>query len=93
MSLWYEHIGRLDNAFLQPWSLDCIRTVNEVADRHWAMWAGEEIVDMPGHLLSYPIAVGEDGTVTTLPDLECFPDTQAKILGTKSETLPSILTT
>ncbi|KAG0612224.1 hypothetical protein M758_6G011300 [Ceratodon purpureus] len=94
MSLWYEHIGKLDNAFLQPWSLECIRKVNEAADRHWAMWAGEEVVDMPGHLLTYPVAVDDiDGTVTNLPGLECFPDTEAKILGTKSDSLPSILTT
>ena len=67
--------------------------VNKIGDQHWAMWAGEEIVDMPGHLLSYPIAVDENGTVSTHPGLDHFPDTQAKILGTKSDSLPSILTT
>lgn len=93
MSLWYEHIGKLDNAYLAPWSVECIQKVNAAGDEHWAMWAGEEVVDMPGHLLSYPIVVNQDGSVTNIPGLECFPDTQAKILGTKSDTLPSILTT
>jgi phospholipase D1/2 len=91
MSLWYEHIGKLDNLFLQPWSVECIRKVNQIGDRYWDMWAGEEVVDMPGHLLSYPIDIDEDGNVTA--KVECFPDTQAKVLGTKSDTLPSILTT
>jgi len=93
MSLWYEHIGKLDNLFLQPWSLECIRKVNQMGDRYWDMWAGEEVVDMPGHLLSYPIDIDQDGTVTAKPGFECFPDTQAKVLGTKSDALPSILTT
>jgi phospholipase D1/2 len=93
MSLWYEHIGKLSNNFLQPWTLDCIREVNAVADQHWDMWAGDEVVNMPGHLLSYPVQIDQDGTVSNLPGLEHFPDTQAKILGTKSDTLPSILTT
>lgn len=93
MGLWYEHLGKLDNSFLRPWDVECIRKVNSIADEYWGLWAGEEVVDMPGHLLTYPVAIGEDGTVTNLPGFECFPDTQAKILGTESETLPSILTT
>jgi phospholipase D1/2 len=95
MGLWYEHLGKLDNSFLKPWEVECIRKVNSIADEYWSMWSGEEVVEMPGHLLTYPVAIGEDGTVTNLPGFECFPDqsSQAKILGTKSETLPSILTT
>lgn len=93
MSCWYEHIGKLDNAFLKPWDLECIRKVNRIADQHWEMFAGDEIVDMPGHLCSYPIVVNDDGTITNIPGLEHFPDTQAPILGTKSGNLPSILTT
>jgi phospholipase D1/2 len=93
MSLWYEHTGQLHNEFLQPWSLECVRLVNSLADRYWAMWAGDDVVDMPGHLLTYPIVIGDDGSVSCIPGAECFPDTQAKILGTKSDTLPSILTT
>ena len=92
MALWFEHLGRLDDAFLQPWSVDCIRMVKSIADEHWAMWAGDEVVDLPGHLATFPVAIGEDGSLSNLPGFECFPDTDAKILGTKSDELPSILT-
>eukprot|EP00249_Psilotum_nudum_P019342 c27204_g1_i1 orf=383-2806(+) len=93
MSLWYEHAGMLDNSFLQPWSLDCIRKINSIGDEQWDAYVGETPVDLKGHLLTYPIAVSNDGTVSELPGRKCFPDTKAPILGTKSNTLPPIITT
>jgi phospholipase D1/2 len=71
MSLWYEHTGKLDNAYLEPWSVDCIRMIKALGDEHWALWSG---------------------TLSNLPGFECFPESEGKILGTKSDTLPSILT-
>jgi len=93
MGLWYEHMGRLDNSFLQPWSVECIRKVNRIGDQLWDLFAGEEVVNLPGHLLTYPVAVGSDGAVSAVPGMENFPDSQAKILGTLSSSLPEILTT
>ncbi|KAL6215107.1 hypothetical protein ACLB2K_014538 [Fragaria x ananassa] len=49
--------------------------------------------DLPGHLLRYPVEVSKTGVLTTLPGFEHFPDTKAKVLGTKSEYLFPILTT
>jgi len=49
--------------------------------------------DLPGHLLSYPIGVTEEGEVVELPGLENFPDTTARVLGNKVDYLPPILTT
>ena len=49
--------------------------------------------DLPGHLLSYPINITEKGEVKELPGIEFFPDTKAKVLGSKFELLPPILTT
>eukprot|EP00250_Pteridium_aquilinum_P008779 c18202_g1_i1 orf=163-2598(+) len=92
MSLWYEHLGRLDNLFLQPWSLDCIRKVNSIADDLWDQFVADEPVDLPGHLLTYPVAVSNEGLVTELPGRKFFPDTKANILGGKTA-LPPILTT
>ncbi|EFJ26601.1 hypothetical protein SELMODRAFT_441825 [Selaginella moellendorffii] len=92
MSLWYEHLGKLDNAYLHPSSLECVRKVNELADEYWAMFAGEEVVDLPGHLLSYPIGITTTGEVCELPGRSQFPDTKANILGAKSDVLPPILT-
>ncbi|KAG5564446.1 hypothetical protein RHGRI_000588 [Rhododendron griersonianum] len=94
MSLWYEHMGMIDNCFLQPDSLDCIRKVNQVASKYWDLYSSERLErDLPGHLLTYPVGVTEEGEITQLPGVEHFPDTKAPILGTKAEFLPPILTT
>ncbi|XP_020242137.1 phospholipase D alpha 1-like [Asparagus officinalis] len=93
MSLWYEHLRVVDDAFLRPESLRCVQKVNGIAERYWKLYTGDFVDnDLPGHLLSYPISVGNDGQVTTLPGMEFFPDTKARVLGKKSE-LPPILTT
>ncbi|KAL0717263.1 hypothetical protein Bca4012_066585 [Brassica carinata] len=49
--------------------------------------------DLPGHLLRYPIGVVSEGDITELPGYEFSPDTEARILGTKSDYMPPILTT
>ncbi|XVE71452.1 hypothetical protein DITRI_Ditri10aG0151700 [Diplodiscus trichospermus] len=94
MALWYEHLGKLDNSFLQPESLECVRRLNQIAEEYWDLYARDTLdYDLPGHLLSYPLRVTTNGEVTEVPGLEFFPDTKARILGSKSEILPSILTT
>jgi len=94
MSLWYEHTGLLDNLFLNPENVECIRKVNKIAERYWDLYSSESLErDLPGHLLMYPVGVTNDGEVTELPGTEFFPDTKARVLGTKSDYLPPILTT
>jgi phospholipase D1/2 len=93
MALWFEHLGFLDNSFLEPWSTDCIRLVNHRADELWDMFTQEEVVDLPGHLLAYPYLVGRDGSLSEKPDHRLIPDTKAKVFGSTSFALPEILTT
>ncbi|XP_043700974.1 phospholipase D alpha 1 isoform X2 [Telopea speciosissima] len=94
MALWYEHLGMLDDSFLQPQSVQCVRKVNKIADKYWDIYSSDSLDhDLPGHLLSYPVAISSDGTVNEFPDTEFFPDTKARILGAKSDYLPPILTT
>ncbi|BFG40093.1 hypothetical protein CerSpe_263670 [Prunus speciosa] len=95
LALWYEHLGLLDDTFLEPESVKCIRKVNQIAEKHWDLFSCETLDgDLPGHLLSYPIRVAAaNGEITELPGTEYFPDTKARVLGSKSELLPSILTT
>ncbi|XP_057968020.1 phospholipase D alpha 1-like isoform X2 [Malania oleifera] len=95
MALWYEHLGMLEDAFLHPQTLDCVRRVNHIATEYWELFSSDvPNGDLPGHLLSYPVGVASDGEITELfPGLEFFPDTKAPILGSKSEYLPPILTT
>ncbi|XP_039142691.1 phospholipase D alpha 1-like isoform X1 [Dioscorea cayenensis subsp. rotundata] len=94
MALWYEHLGMLDEVFLQPESLDCVHKVNATAQKYWDIYTSDTLEhDLPGHLLSYPVAVTNEGAITELPGMECFPDTKGRVLGTQSDYLPAILTT
>lgn len=94
MSLWYEHLGMLDDSFLNPESVECIQKVNNIASKYWDLYTSETLDhDLPGHLLTYPIGVTYDGAVTELPGTEFFPDTKARVLGTRADYLPPILTT
>ncbi|KAL0354793.1 UNVERIFIED_CONTAM: Phospholipase D alpha 1 [Sesamum radiatum] len=94
MALWYEHLGMLDNTFIRPESEECVAKVNQIADRYWDLYASEELErDLPGHLLRYPVGIASEGEITELPGTEFFPDTKARILGSKSDYLPPILTT
>ncbi|PIA42459.1 hypothetical protein AQUCO_02000122v1 [Aquilegia coerulea] len=94
MSLWYEHLGMLDDSLLNPESLECIQKVNSIASKYWDLYSSDTLEhDLPGHLLSYPIGVASDGMVTQLPGFEFFPDTKGRVLGTISDLYPPILTT
>jgi len=93
MSLWYEHLGMLDETFLHPEGMECVQKVNRVADKYWDLYSSETLESgLPGHLLRYPIGVASEGNVTDLPGFEFFPDTKARVLGAKSDYLPPILT-
>ncbi|ESQ32074.1 hypothetical protein EUTSA_v10003659mg [Eutrema salsugineum] len=96
ISLWLEHLRIITNVFQFPESEECIRMVNAKADELWGLYSAQEYPrddDLPGHLLSYPISIGSNGEVTSLAGAELFPDTNAKVLGEKSNYLPPILTT
>lgn len=84
----------LDDTFLQPESSECVKKVNQIAERYWDLYSSESLEhDLPGHLLRYPIGVSGEGDVTELPGTEFFPDTKARVLGTKSDYMPPVLTT
>lgn len=94
MALWYEHLGMMDDIFNHPESEECVEKVNHMADKYWELYADESCnEDLPGHLLRYPVNISRDGRVQQLDEHEFFPDTQARILGTKSDFMPPILTT
>ncbi|XP_071734196.1 phospholipase D alpha 1 [Rutidosis leptorrhynchoides] len=93
MALWYEHLGMLDDSFQNPESTECVKKVNQIAEKYWDLFASENLEqDLPGHLLRYPIGVASEGHVTELPGAEFFPDTKARVLGGKVDYLPPILT-
>ncbi|KAI3875788.1 hypothetical protein MKX03_023711 [Papaver bracteatum] len=92
MSLWAEHLGRLDDCFKEPQNLDCVKSVNEIAEDNWARFAAEEVMSLQGHILKYPVKVDANGIVGPIPDQETFPDVGGKIIGAYTN-LPDALTT
>ncbi|KAF5739316.1 Phospholipase D isoform 1 [Tripterygium wilfordii] len=92
MSLWAEHMGMVDNLFKEPETLDCIKTVNKIAEDNWRRFTEEEFTSLQGHLLKYPIQVDANGKVSPLPGQETFPDVGGKVLGARTN-LPDALTT
>ncbi|XP_022850138.1 phospholipase D alpha 1-like [Olea europaea var. sylvestris] len=92
IALWYEHLGKLDNTFLCPESVACIKSVNQIADKNWDLYADENLErDLPGHLLRYPIRIASEGEVTYLPGMEFFSRTTSRILAATLDWLPDAI--
>ncbi|KAG7973233.1 hypothetical protein I3843_07G217700 [Carya illinoinensis] len=93
-ALWHEHLGGFHKFYLNPENMSCIEKVKDQAQINWKAYTKEKFDgDMEGNLLPYPVQVTNSGEITTLQEFEFFPDTKARVLGTKSEFLPPILTT
>ncbi|KAL0366002.1 UNVERIFIED_CONTAM: Phospholipase D delta [Sesamum radiatum] len=92
MSLWAEHIGKIDGCFKEPEDMDCVRYVNNVAEENWMRYTAEEFTPLQGHILKYPVEVSAEGKVNSLPGYENFPDVGGKVLGAPTS-LPDALTT
>ncbi|KAK4274433.1 hypothetical protein QN277_017653 [Acacia crassicarpa] len=97
-ALWLEHLRDVDSLRLDyPEREECVKLVNFVAEEDWKLYTKETFDENDSntfnHLLRYPIDITKSGKVIALEGFEFFPDTKARILGTKSELLPPILTT
>ncbi|PWA49563.1 phospholipase D delta [Artemisia annua] len=93
MSLWAEHLGILEECYKEGETLECVKKVNEIAEENWKRFANDEFSELQGHIMKYPLQIGADGSVESLPGYESFPDLGGKIIGAHSTTLPDILTT
>ena len=92
LSLWAEHLGKLNKCFKEPESLVCVDSVNKIAEDNWKKFTREEFTPLQGHLLKYPVKIDGNGKVSALPGQENFPDVGGKVLGART-TLPDALTT
>ncbi|KFK29154.1 hypothetical protein AALP_AA7G096000 [Arabis alpina] len=92
MSLWAEHMGKVDDRFKEPQSIECVRKVNKIGDDNWKKYTSDNFLPLQGHLLNYPLAVDITGKLTSLPGFDTFPDVGGRILGTRTN-LPDVLTT
>ncbi|KAM7276196.1 hypothetical protein ACFE04_018062 [Oxalis oulophora] len=81
MSLWAEHLGTLENCFTQPESIECVKRVRTLGEMNWKQFAAEEVSEMRGHLLKYPVCVDRKGKVRPLPECPTFPDVGGNIVG------------
>ncbi|XP_050229627.1 phospholipase D beta 1-like [Mercurialis annua] len=81
MSLWAEHIGGLEECFEQPETLECVRRIRLHGEKNWKQFASDEVTEMKGHLLKYPVEVDRTGKVKALQGSETFPDVGGNILG------------
>ncbi|KAK2981138.1 hypothetical protein RJ640_023869 [Escallonia rubra] len=76
-----QHIGDLEECFERPESLECVRRVRLLSELNWKQYAAEEVTEMKGHLLKYPVEVDRKGNVNPLPGCETFPDVGGSIVG------------
>jgi len=91
MSLWAEHFGCSEFAFLEPSSYACIQRVKELAAWNWDRYVSRSCSeDLKGHMLQYPYGVTKEGHL--YPDPLFFPDTLALISGVVSATIPNQIT-
>ncbi|XVF79954.1 hypothetical protein PTKIN_Ptkin15bG0031700 [Pterospermum kingtungense] len=81
MSLWAEHLGIVEDCFTQPESIECVRRVKQMGEMNWKQFAADEVTEMRGHLLKYPVEVDRKGKVSPLPGCESFPDIGGNIVG------------
>lgn len=81
MSLWAEHLGVVEDCFTRPESIECVRRVKQMGEMNWKQFAADEVTEMRGHLLKYPVEVDRRGKVRPLPGYESFPDVGGNIVG------------
>jgi phospholipase D1/2 len=81
-SLWAEHTGGVEQCFERPESLECVRRIRWMSEQNWNQYASEQVTEMRGHLLKYPVDVDKTGKVKPLPGCETFPDVGGCIVGT-----------
>lgn len=81
MSLWAEHLGLVDDRFTQPESIECVRHVRSLSEANWKQFAADEVTEMRGHLMQYPVDVDRRGKVKPLLGHENFPDVGGQIVG------------
>lgn len=81
MSLWKEHLGTIEDCFMRPESLECVRMVRSMGEMNWQQFAADEVTEMRAHLLKYPVYADRRGKVMPLPGCENFPDVGGRIVG------------
>ena len=96
LSLWTEHFKScVDGVMKRPETLECVRKVKEISDYNWQMYTGPIGSVTPGHILTYPISILENGDLHIESEHSTFPDFPdgSKVIGSMSAFIPQKLTT
>ena len=94
VALWSAHLGGYDAAYEDPGSAECLERVREVTSQFWEVYTADEPSHSDVHMLPYPLVVSETGDLSPYdPPWDMFPDTNAPVVGAKSNLLPVKLTT
>jgi phospholipase D1/2 len=81
MSLWAEHLGTLENCFTQPESIECVKRVVSLSEMNWKQFSADEVSEMGGHLMKYPVYVDQKGKIRPVPECPTFPDVGGNLVG------------
>ncbi|XP_044502403.1 phospholipase D beta 2-like [Mangifera indica] len=81
MSLWAEHLGTIEDCFMEPASLECVKRVRTMGEMNWKQFVADDVTEMRSHLIKYPLEVDRKGKVKPIPGHETFPDVGGCITG------------
>ena len=94
MALWAAHLGGYAQEYANPGSDLCLEKVKDITNNFWLHYIKPEPEASKVHMMPYPVNIGDFGKVAPLPaPFDCFPDTEASVLGERCSTLPMKLTT
>jgi len=94
VALWSAHLGGYHPALEDPNSAECLDYIRQVTEDFWALYTADEPESSPVHLLPYPLYIAQTGDLSPKEaPWDCYPDTIAPVVGTKSGMLPAKLTT
>ena len=57
LNCWEEHTTEVSEVYEKPESSECMRRLGAIGDKNWNDYCSEEVHDMTGHLMTYPIQV------------------------------------
>ena len=92
MALWAEHLAVMEDCFQHPESLECVRRVGALSENYWKQFSANEVTEMTGHLMKYPVMVKANGRVKPLTGYETFRDIGEMSLGHLAHLLLSMKT-
>ena len=58
LNCWEEHTMQMKEMYEKPDGTESMRDLCAIGDKNWRDYTSEQVDDMTGHLMTYPIQVG-----------------------------------